>query len=236
VRKLLLIGIGAGDPGWLTLEAVAALQAVDVFFALEKASEQDDLAGLRREVLARHVSGTPRVVSVEDPPRGRSAEAVAEWRRRRTELVAGLVRDELADGQTGGLLIWGDPTLYDGMRDVVAACGVEYRIVPGISAVSALAARHRIALNRVGGGVQITTGRRLADGWPDGVDDLVVMLDSSLAFMGFDADIYWGAYLGTPDELLISGRVADVGEEIARVRAEARTRKGWMFDTYLLRR
>jgi precorrin-6A synthase len=48
--------------------------------------------------------------------------------------------------------------------------------------------------------------------------------------------IYWGAYLGTPDEILVSGPLAEVAEEIRRVRAEARERKGWMFDTYLLRR
>ena len=35
------------------------------------------------------------------------------------------------------------------------------------------------------------------------------------------------------------GRVApldEVADEIVRVRAEARAAKGWMFDTYLLRR
>ena len=51
-----------------------------------------------------------------------------------------------------------------------------------------------------------------------------------------DAADLWGAYLGTPDEILLSGPLADVREEITRVRAEAAARKGWMFDTYLLRR
>ena len=47
--------------------------------------------------------------------------------------------------------------------------------------------------------------RRLRDeGWPAGVDDLVVMLDADLAFRDLPGDvhIHWGAYLGTPDELL----------------------------------
>ena len=43
------------------------------------------------------------------------------------------------------------------------------------------------------------------------------------------------AYLGTPDEMLIAGTVGEVGERIARERAEARTRHGWIMDTYLLR-
>src|SRR3712207_7026936 len=44
---------------------------------------------------------------------------------------------------------------------------------------SALAAAHRIPLNRVGRPFAVTTGRRLADeGPPPGVDDVVVMLDA----------------------------------------------------------
>ncbi|NUR99455.1 MAG: precorrin-6A synthase (deacetylating), partial [Kribbellaceae bacterium] len=44
------------------------------------------------------------------------------------------------------------------------------------------------------------------------------------------------AYLGTPDELLISGPLHEVAPEIEKLRAEARERKGWIMDTYLLRR
>ena len=45
------------------------------------------------------------------------------------------------------------------------------------------------------------------------MDDVVVMLDAHCTFAGIedqDADIFWGAYLGTPDELLISGPIRDV--------------------------
>ena len=72
-----------------------------------------------------------------------------------------------------------------------------------------------------------------------GVDDVVVMLDAGTTFASLPPDdlfIYWGAYLGTDDELLISGPLAEVADEIVTTRAEARARKGWMFDTYLLRR
>jgi precorrin-6A synthase len=67
----------------------------------------------------------------------------------------------------------------------------------------------------------------------------VVMLDSELVCRRYadqDLTIFWGAYLGTEDELLVSGKLADVVDEIARVRAAARERKGWVMDTYLLRR
>lgn len=248
MRTVMLIGIGAGDPEYMTVQAVAALNRADVLFVLEKADEQADLIALRRELVERFVSGEPpRVVAVPDPPRSRGdtpaaqRAAVAEWRQQRVELCARLVSEELADDDAGAFLIWGDPALYDGMIDVldtIDSVAFDVEVIPGIGAPAALAARHRIPLNRPGGAVLITTGRRVAAGLPDDVEDVVVMLDGDLAFRGVgdDFDIYWGAYLGTPDEILVAGRVRDVEDEIARERAAARERKGWMFDTYLLRR
>ena len=112
-------------------------------------------------------------------------------------------------------------------------------MIPGISAVHALTARHRIPLNRVGRSVLITPARLLADGLPDGVDDVVVMLDAGTTFTTLPADglhIYWGAYVGTEDEILIHGPLGDVAAQIVTARAQAKARKGWIFDTYLLRR
>ena len=45
-----------------------------------------------------------------------------------------------------------------------------------------------------------------------------------------------GAYVGTADEILISGRVGDVTDRIVAARAEARERIGWIMDIYLLRK
>ena len=112
-------------------------------------------------------------------------------------------------------------------------------MIPGISSPVALAARHKIPLNRQGRFVQISPARLLRDGVPEGVDDVVVMLDGQQTFAlidGSDFDIYWGAFLGTSDQILISGPLDEVRDEILQVRAEAAARKGWMFDTYLLRR
>ena len=87
--------------------------------------------------------------------------------------------------------------------------------------------------------MQITTGRRLAEGFPEGVEEVVVMLDADCSFRHLEDDaieIHWGAYLGMDDELLVSGTVGEVGGEIERLRREARERKGWIMDAYLLRR
>ena len=116
---------------------------------------------------------------------------------------------------------------------------LEYEVIPGISAVQALAAQHGIALNRIGESVLITTGRRLAEGLPDNLGDIVVMLDGEQTFKKIaaaDLDIYWGAYLGTQDEILVSGKLAEVRDEIERIRSKAREERGWIMDTYLLRK
>jgi precorrin-6A synthase len=248
MRKIMVIGIGAGDPEYITMQAVRALGAVDVFFVLDKGEVKQDLVDLREEILRRYApDGGHRVVHGRDPERDRTTdayvEAVDDWRRRRADVCQQMIIDELGPDGTGAFLVWGDPSLYDStlaILDDIAERGevaFEIEVIPGISSVSALAARHRIPLNQVGRPVQITTGRRMAAQWPSDVDDVVVMLDARTAFTGHaDADIYWGAYLGTPDEILIAGPLAEVADEIVATRAEARQRKGWIMDTYLLRR
>ncbi|KOV62048.1 precorrin 6A synthase [Streptomyces sp. MMG1121] len=236
----------------MTLQAVRALRSTDVFFLLDKGEVKSDLTQLRRDMLDTHLpEGSYRVVQARDPERDRRAggsaysPAVEDWRSARAGIYARLIAEELDEDGTGAFLVWGDPALYDSTLGILqevlerGTVAFEYDVVPGISSVSALVARHRTGLNRVARPVQITTGRRLAEGFPEGVDDVVVMLDAHQTFRqyaGEDMDIYWGAYIGTPDEILVSGPIAEAGPRIERVRAEARERKGWIMDTYLLRR
>lgn len=253
VRKIHVIGIGAGDPDQLTLQAVKALRSTDVFFVLDKGEVKNDLTRLRRDMLEAHMpeGASYRIVEARDPERDRGAggaaysPAVGDWRSARAGIYERLIAEELGEGQSGAFLVWGDPALYDStiaiLDEVLERGGVafEYDVVPGISSVAALVARHRTGLNRVARPVQITTGRRLSEGFPEGVDDVVVMLDAHQAFQKYadqDIDIYWGAYIGTPDEILVSGPIAEAAPRIERLRAEARERKGWIMDTYLLRR
>lgn len=249
MRRLALIGIGAGDPGFLTLEAIAAIERVDVFIRFAKAADHDEPAALRALIIERFATVRPhRQVEVTDPVRRADRpypDAVTAWHTERAALLESALLAEVADGETAGILVWGDPALYDStlrLVDAVVARGavdIEHIVVPGISSVQVLAARHRVPLNRVGRPVLVTTGRRLADGLPDGVEDVVVMLDGATAFtslVGAGYEIFWGAYLGTPDEMLIAGPLDEVTERIVVERAAARERLGWMFDTYLLRR
>lgn len=251
MRRLLIIGIGAGDIEQVTVQAIRALNEADVFFVLDKGTAKQDLVLLRQQICERYVENRSyRMVHVPDPERDRSAAAyrlaVEQWRRERAEIYEALIAGELGEGDCGAFLVWGDPSLYDSTLAIVEqviAMGtmeLEYEVIPGISSVQSLAARHRVSLTQVGQPVHITTGRRLSEeGIPDHCDDVVVMLDAACSFTSVaDAgtEIYWGAYLGTKDEILLSGHLRDVAEQIQAVRSEARARKGWIMDTYLLRR
>jgi len=249
MRTILIIGIGAGHPDYLTLQAIEAMQRADLVFLPDKGEEKAGLNAVRLQMLERTVpEGGYRLVEFSVPER-RAAEtpeyreSIDEWRGKLADAYRRLFTEELREGETGAFLVWGDPALYDGtlrIVDEMRASGLELavEVIPGISAVQALAAAHRIALNRVGEAVTVTTGRRVAAGEADGLSNFVVMLDNHAAwerFAGTEAEIYWGAYLGTPDQILVAGPVAAVTDEIVRVREEARRRHGWIMDTYLIR-
>src|SRR5699024_7912368 len=168
--------------------------------------------------------------------------AVSDWHAERARRVVTAL-DSLDDDEVAAFLVWGDPSLYDSTlrileraRDAGAEFSVE--VVPGITAPAALTAAFGICVNRVGEPVHITTGRRLASTAPEALRNVVVMLDAHCAFRtvaGPETHIWWGAYLGAPEQILISGPALEVADEIVRVRAEARERHGGIIDSYLLR-
>lgn len=250
MRKILIIGIGAGSPEHLTVEAINALNRVDVFFLLDKGQEKDALIGVRKEICERFIKDCSyRIVQVPDPARDRAGDrykaGVATWHRERADLLGSLIAREVADDGCGAFLVWGDPAWYDSTIRIVeaireqGAVAFDHEVIPGISSFQVLAARHRLPLNEIGEPVLITTGRKLREGFPNGADSVVVMLDGECSFKAIPADgihIYWGAYLGMENEILISGALKDVGAEVERVRAAMRADNGWIMDIYLLRR
>src|ERR1700709_1149074 len=53
MKKILIIGIGAGDPDYVTMQAVNALNQVDVFFLMDKGESKAELIELRKEICRR---------------------------------------------------------------------------------------------------------------------------------------------------------------------------------------
>ncbi|HEY0327996.1 MAG TPA: precorrin-6A synthase (deacetylating) [Rhodopseudomonas sp.] len=248
MRKILVIGIGAGDPDYLTLQAIKAMNRVDVFFVPDKGTEKAALKHLRTTICERFVERADvKMVGIEVPQRAATGcyqDNVDHWHAELADRYGHQFESCLADGEVGGLLVWGDPALYDSTLRIIErlrakGLALDYEVIPGISSVQVLAAKHRIALNRIGEPVLLTTGRKLAEGFPADAGSVVVMLDGTQTFAQLteqNLEIFWGAYLGTPDEILISGPLAAVKDKIATARSEARARHGWIMDIYLLRR
>lgn len=250
MRHIYIVGIGTGNPEHLTMQAINRLNKVDVIFIPSKGTAKAELAEVRRDICQRYVTTeNVRFVDYAVPVRqtaNRSyVQSVDDWHAELSATYERLFEDHIADGGSAAFLVWGDPSLYDStiriIERVVARQRVvlDYSVIPGITSIQALTASHRIPLNLVGKPVQITTGRRLTESFPGLVETAVVMLDGEQAFSKIDdpdAYIYWGAYLGTDDEITIAGRLAEVSERILTTRAEARARHGWIMDIYLLRK
>ncbi|OBH80222.1 precorrin-6A synthase (deacetylating) [Mycobacterium scrofulaceum] len=242
-RHIHVIGIGAGDPDYVTVQAIEALNDTQVFFAMDKGEAKSDLVALRREICDRFIREPGyRFVELPDPERSAGSDyrgAVSDWHAARARVWSAAIAAELGPDGVGAFLAWGDPSLYDSTLRILAAIEAEleftFDVIPGITAVQALTARHRIPLNEVGEPVLITTGRQLRAHGLDG--SAVVMLDAECSFRTCPPEtrIWWGAYLGTADELLVAGTVGEVAGGIAELRAQARARHGWIMDTYLLR-
>ena len=246
---LVLVGIGMGNPDHLTGQAIKALQNAELILIPEKGNEKSDLADLRAVICEKLLSPIPQIarfrLPVRDPKESSYLKRVTDWH----EKIALLWRDEIfkhcPNGGRVALMIWGDPSLYDSSlrianRLIAEEQKVSINVVPGLTSVQLLTAAHKIPLNTLAEPVMIMTGRNLRDGgWPNTVKTVVVMLDGDCSFDqldGKDYTIWWGAFLGMPEQILASGPLHQCCEDIKVLRANARAEHGWIMDSYLLRK
>jgi precorrin-6A synthase len=227
-------------PQHVTAEVADALRGTDYVVAASKTGT-DELLAVRQEICDAY---DVELVAVPDPWRDRDPAdypaAVAAWHDARAAAYTEVVRRR---GGTAAFLVWGDPSLYDStirvVERVATAVGGEWDVLPGVSAPSLLAARHRIVLHEVGRPVHVTSARRLPEALAGGQANIVVMLSSEADLATLeeipDWSIWWGANLGTPGEELVAGRVGDVLVEVRGARVRAREASGWVMDAYLLR-
>src|SRR5260370_23958464 len=177
MKTILIIGIGAGDPDYITVQAVKALNRVDVFFLMDKGPAKQKLRALREALCRQHIRDRAyRFAEAKSPPRDTAPAdyraSVDELNREKQDVFERMIEGELTGGQTAGILVWGDPMLYDStIRNIeaIAAGGrqqIEHEVVPGITPVQALAARHKIPLNRIAEPVGPHTGPRLPEALP----------------------------------------------------------------------
>ena len=241
---LTLIGIGTGNPDHLTLQAIKAINAQDLILIPRKGEGKADLAELRRDILAEVLTNAAtKVVEFDLPVRDEATpdyqQRVQDWHDAIAEAWVTAMGD--ATGRVG-LLVWGDPSLYDSTLRIAERLRPtpQIEVVPGITSLQALTAAHGIPINDIGAPYVVTTGRQLRDhGWPAGADRVAVMLDGACAFQTLDPEgvhIWWGGYVGMKEQIICAGPLGEVSEQIIQMRADARAAHGWIMDIYLLAR
>ncbi len=241
---LSLIGIGTGNPDHVTFQGAQAIRAADLILIPRKGGNKADLAGLREEIIAQ-VANTPPQIAYFDIPTRRAddgyLQGVDDWH----DAIALRWQEAMnahPEARTVVLLIWGDPSLYDSSLRIAARLDPKpnTKVIPGITALQALTAAHAIPINDLGAPYVVTTGRRIRDeGWPETASKVAVMLDGECSFQSLemaDFDIWWGAYVGMKEEVLISGPLDQVAQQILDIRAKARADHGWIMDIYLLKK
>ena len=246
--ELFLIGIGTGNPDHITRQAEKAIEQADLVLLPHKDDSKAELAQVRLTLLESLAVQEPRIAHFDMPVRRQQGDdydqQVDEWH----DAIAQRWNECLSSHLPAGfgrvaLLVWGDPALYDSTLRIASRLGLskaQVHVVPGITSMQVLCSAHGIALNEIGAPFLVTTGRQLREsGWPQGINTLVVMLDGQSSYEQLtepDIDIFWGAYLGMPQQILMQGRLTEVKDSISAKRQQARQLHSWIMDIYLLRR
>ena len=239
IKRIRIIGIGMGDPDQVTGKAAPRLGTVDVIPVADEGEVGADLAAVRQRVCDALIpSDRPyRLVEMARPAtrvrmpnatrrhtdrgcaagtrsrstRGRRSSRGCLPRRRRSASSCGATPPSMT--RPSG---WSTPSWRGGRPAVWRSTTTSSRASVRRSCWRRVTESR---LGRMGAPVHITTGRRLVDEFDPGLGDVVVMLDGHLACAALvdgypDLELCWGAYLGSADELLVRGRLADVIEEV----------------------
>ena len=245
---LFLVGIGMGNPDHLTNQAKKALKSADLIIIPDKGLNKSGLCEIRMALCEKLLNPTQNIAYMDFPSRKNNdvnyLENVEIWHDQISTAWEQTIISHLPYGGKIAFMIWGDPTLYDSSLRIVERLRarrfkINLEVIPGLSAIQLLTSAHKIPLNNLAGHVTISTGRNLREkGWPEDCETLVIMLDGETSFTYLTPErffIYWGAYLGMEQEILISGPLDACRDNIIFERAKARKKIGWVMDIYLLK-
>ncbi len=244
IEKLYLIGIGPGDTKYLTLEARDLIKKLDLFFVPEKKGRKEKLTQNRIEIL-KFVKGESlyKVVYLPFPERERGIinynEKVKDWRMSKAKILKeALIKEEEKEA---GLLIWGDPSLYDGyidiMKEVESDLKIKWEVVAGLSSFQVLSARGKISLTNIATPLSFHTPRTLKK-LKEVENPIVVFLDNYETFQFLkdkELEICWGAFVGNASEVVLRGNLKDLLLEIKAQRRVLKDKMGYLMEIYFLK-
>ncbi len=133
------VGVGPGDPRLLTLKACDIIRSADMLAYPVNASG----ASMARAIAAEAIPEGRRELAIHLPMEVKRGPA-----RDAYDKAAGAISDHLDAGRSVAYLCVGDPLFYASFMYLAARLGAGHRleIVPGVTSLSACAARTRIPL------------------------------------------------------------------------------------------
>lgn len=208
------VGIGPGDPRYLTLRAAEVLRAVDVIFTVISANAADS---------------TSRSVVESLRPRGEIRQLVfsmsrdAAVRQARVEENAAAIMAELRAGRSCAFATLGDAMTYSTFGYVLRIIRRQHpelalEIVPGVTSFATFAARARTVLVENGQQLRIVPSFRadMADSLQFPAGSTTVLLKTYRSRKALlerlarekDAEILYGEHLAMPGECILQDLAA----------------------------
>lgn len=233
--KVSIVAIGAGNPDFVTVQAVGASGHVKLFFVPDRGMKKNEIARVRGEIIERYVRNRPfRTAPFREP--SQSEEDAARDLR-----PTGLFIEEVDASEAGAFLVWSAFPLYETVRRILqqlrstGGFELDYEVIPGNSGIQALTAWHKVALCNIGRSLLTATGRSITGDFPNNADTIVCMLGAAdrLDAFGNKLDMHWTLYAGMPDDVLVSGSLREIVDELEQVRRRAIEGTGWIVETVL---
>jgi precorrin-2/cobalt-factor-2 C20-methyltransferase len=133
------VGVGPGDPQLMTLKACDIIRSSDVLAYPVNASGASMARSIAADVIPEGQQELPVLLPMK-VERGPARDAY--------DKAAGTISDHLEAGRTVAYLCVGDPLFYASFMYLAARLGADHKleIVPGITSLSACAARTHIPL------------------------------------------------------------------------------------------
>jgi len=152
------VGVGPGDPELLTLRAYRVLSRVSVIFVPKKTEQSESIA---RSIIANLMPGkAPEIVGVILPMLRDKEQLKKYWQQ-----AADTIWQHLDRGEDCAFVNVGDPLLYGTFIHILDTLKtihpeIEVKVIPGISSISAAAARTVVPLASDDENIAIISGNR----------------------------------------------------------------------------
>jgi len=158
IGRLYGVGVGPGDPELMTLKASRILSQVPVIFVPKKAEQGESIAESIVGNLSPRIE--PKIVGLVLPMLREREQLAAYWRK-----AVESMWQYLKNGEDCAFVNVGDPLLYGTFVHILETLKkghpeVEVEVIPGISSISAAAARAIVPLASNDERIAIISGNR----------------------------------------------------------------------------